>query len=949
MLRRSGILAVTLMAFASLSLAACGDDDTGTDNCGNGLIDSAEDCDGTNLDGRSCTSLGLSAGTLLCSADCSYNLSGCGGAGNCGNGAIDAGEQCDGADLASQTCATQGFVDGTLACSTSCAFDLSGCNAGVDCGNNTVDAGEQCDGADLGTGSCQSQGYDGGILACLTNCAYDTSGCTSGLCGNSNIDAGEDCDGGNLNSETCATQGFVDGTLACATSCNFDVSGCNAGVDCGNGSIDTGEDCDGGNLNNQDCTDLGYVGGTLSCMSNCAYNEGLCVYEICGNAAVEATEACDGANLNSQTCSSQSFDGGTLACAGDCHSFVTSGCCNDGCTSVGDTTCNSDVLRTCATQASGCLDYNDFDCTSGGQVCSTSGGTAHCEGACTSNCTNASDTQCSGSTLQTCTQNGSCLNWVDSNCHPGVCTGSTAACGANGTGHGCGDFYSIDGLSFPHTISDTFDDGAFTDKGSCQAAGENPLFLKYTVTGQIDQLTLTVNGGNANTWPIISAWTSTSPNGFCDPSARTELGCNHEQSANGVLLLTSPSVSAGDVIYFLVSGDWSNGTLINPTIDLEVVDCTSSSTTSLLALPTQLNDVAVDTNITVQFTGELPATNNGMVQVLENGVPTNYTLASSPPEITFFGNEMTINPGTDFATDVDITVQLNLLSEVCGATINDAFTFHTVAGPPPNGEDCARAVAINNTGVTNILGTFTAVTLDELNATRVSCYSGFSSSKDVVFSFEMQAPMTEVSIMIDKSSTWTYAAVLLDSCGAATSTACTVLDNNGLMVLDAHGLTAGTYYLVIGNIGNDTFPDNSFDQINITQYRSGNASTPASGVGTVDYGLGGGPQGLGTAGNTLPMFVDYGSDEDVTPGDVGYRVFHVASAAGIRVVGTYDTNDGLWHRFRIKDAAGIYYYDRMGTGSFDVYVPGDTAILGTVSYSSNTIGYDYTVTDVFYD
>lgn len=54
-----------------------------------------------------------------------------GNTGNCGNGAIDAGEQCDGADLQGFDCASLGLSGGTLACDpVMCTFDTSMCTAG---------------------------------------------------------------------------------------------------------------------------------------------------------------------------------------------------------------------------------------------------------------------------------------------------------------------------------------------------------------------------------------------------------------------------------------------------------------------------------------------------------------------------------------------------------------------------------------------------------------------------------------------------------------------------------------------------------------------------------------------------------------------------------------------------------------------------------------------------
>ena len=49
------------------------------------------------------------------------------GAPLCGNGAIDPEEQCDGANLNGQTCVTLGYERGALSCSAACAFNTSGC------------------------------------------------------------------------------------------------------------------------------------------------------------------------------------------------------------------------------------------------------------------------------------------------------------------------------------------------------------------------------------------------------------------------------------------------------------------------------------------------------------------------------------------------------------------------------------------------------------------------------------------------------------------------------------------------------------------------------------------------------------------------------------------------------------------------------------------------------
>jgi hypothetical protein len=45
--------------------------------CGNSIIDSGETCDGTNLNGETCSSRGYKSGTLACKSDCSFDASGC--------------------------------------------------------------------------------------------------------------------------------------------------------------------------------------------------------------------------------------------------------------------------------------------------------------------------------------------------------------------------------------------------------------------------------------------------------------------------------------------------------------------------------------------------------------------------------------------------------------------------------------------------------------------------------------------------------------------------------------------------------------------------------------------------------------------------------------------------------------------------------------------------------
>jgi cysteine-rich repeat protein len=47
----------------------------------------------------------------------------------CGDGSLDNGEQCDGSNLGGASCASLGYSGGTLSCTTACAFNTSGCTS----------------------------------------------------------------------------------------------------------------------------------------------------------------------------------------------------------------------------------------------------------------------------------------------------------------------------------------------------------------------------------------------------------------------------------------------------------------------------------------------------------------------------------------------------------------------------------------------------------------------------------------------------------------------------------------------------------------------------------------------------------------------------------------------------------------------------------------------------
>lgn len=207
--------------------------------CGNGFIEGPEECDGDNLGGTTCAGLGAEeGGELLCKTDCTFDKSAC--VGLCSNGVIEDeyGEVCDGSNMGGIDCTSLGYNGGMLACLSDCTgFDTSNC--GAKCGNGVIDEEEVCDGEDLAGETCETFGYNGGTLTCFSDCTgFDTSDCGI-YCGNEVIDEGEICDSDKLAGETCETLEFGGGTLACGADCkSFDTSGC---FTCGNGVCEAGK------------------------------------------------------------------------------------------------------------------------------------------------------------------------------------------------------------------------------------------------------------------------------------------------------------------------------------------------------------------------------------------------------------------------------------------------------------------------------------------------------------------------------------------------------------------------------------------------------------------------------------------------------------------------------------------------------------------------------------
>lgn len=189
----------------------------------------------------------------------------------CGDGEVNGAEDCDGTDLDGETCESQAAGSGHLGCTPECTFDLSGC-AGMSCGDDALGDNEACDG-DLIPTTCEGLGHDGGNLVCTPTCQLDESACCKNTCNPGQ----HECVDSAMRHCLAADNGCYawDKWIPCPDGCAGDLC-YNAG--CPNGMIDQadGEECDGGNLGGQTCTTLGFDGGVLSCNGQCKFDASQC-------------------------------------------------------------------------------------------------------------------------------------------------------------------------------------------------------------------------------------------------------------------------------------------------------------------------------------------------------------------------------------------------------------------------------------------------------------------------------------------------------------------------------------------------------------------------------------------------------------------------------------------------------------------------------------------------
>jgi len=156
--------------------------------CGNGAVNTGETCDGTEFNGLTCSDFDNfnDVNSLSCdSVSCLIDTSSCtGGTFVCGNGIVESVEECD-----------DGNNFNGDGCSGSCLLE-DGASCNNNGAKETGEYCDGSDG--LNPPACQDLGYDGGNLGCTNLCGYDVSECSicgNNICetGETSTNCAQDC------------------------------------------------------------------------------------------------------------------------------------------------------------------------------------------------------------------------------------------------------------------------------------------------------------------------------------------------------------------------------------------------------------------------------------------------------------------------------------------------------------------------------------------------------------------------------------------------------------------------------------------------------------------------------------------------------------------------------------------------------------------------------------
>ena len=452
--------------------------------CGDGKAEGSEICDGADLKGATCQSLGFLGGTLRCGPNCTYDFSTCtspscttaadcpqGPAGDCQKAVCTSGTcgfETDNADVPvdSNQCTTGTCAGGVpaqvnVAAGAACATGVCnrqgqcvGCNSAADCPQGP---GGNCQKAVCNAGVCGFATDNTDVPATDGNpCTVET--CVNGAPSNTSATAGTTCGTNMVCNGASQCVGCNDPSTCPQPTADCEVATCNSGV-CGFGPGPDGGACDDNNLCTSGTTcQAGTCTGTavVCSASDQCHDAGVCDPGTgnCSNPAKANGATCNGGNActQSDTCQAGVCQGSSpvVCTASDaCH---TAGVCDSGtgqcsnpaapqgtaCSFNGGTVCNGagqcvgcNQASDCPVPANTCLQRtcNSNTCgttnASSGTACSTGCASGTCNGAGTCNL------QTFASLGTACTDNNACTTGETCN-GAGSCTGGTPVICQNG-------------------------------------------------------------------------------------------------------------------------------------------------------------------------------------------------------------------------------------------------------------------------------------------------------------------------------------------------------------------------------------------------------------------------------------------------------------------------------------------------------------------------------------
>ncbi|MBN1772307.1 MAG: DUF4215 domain-containing protein [Deltaproteobacteria bacterium] len=677
-------------------------------DCGNGTVDTGEECDDGNTDDTdaclsTCQSASCGDGHVWegteacddgndlpddgCESDCTFS---CTTDAECSDG-----EACNG----EETCgASHACVDGTPpAEGTACTLPdgrAGVCRGGVcaapECGNGTVDAGEECDdgntdNTDACLSTCRNASCgDGFVWAGHETCDGDSARACTSSCdttGTETCDAcnwsacvpppetcnglDEDCVEGPDNGFTCVmgatgsctTTCSSTGSRTCSTACEWGT--CVPPAEVCNGADD---DCVGGADNGFDCVRA----STQSCTTSCASTGNQTCSDTCawGSCAPPA-EICNGVDDDCVGGADNGFD---------CVRDATRSCTTT-CSSTGTETCGSTCAwGACVPPAETCNGHDDdcdgicddgFGCCAGTTVtCTTTCGSTGV-GACTATCGLPSGTACTPP-VETCNgldddcvggaDNGfDCVMGATRTCTVGACTG-TQTCGTSCTWSACdlgtaprndtcgGAMMLTLGTPARGTTCAAHDD--YTPPGTCVGSSSTPA-PDVTYVFRLTTRSNVVLDTVGTAWDTVLYLYAAACSG-------TPIACNDDGGGSGTTSRISITLDPG-TYYVVVDGYFTTNTgpfVLNSTATVSGDEC-------LDAIPLTLAATGGRTTAT----GSTAAYTNSTGSCGGTGTPARdvwYTFTLARRELVFINTY-----GSAFDTQLGLLTSCGGLAPVC--------------------------------------------------------------------------------------------------------------------------------------------------------------------------------------------------------------------------------------------------------------------------------------------